>query len=109
MVLESKLSLPIPFWSGSQVYLRFLIHDVGREKNEVGQSPIYTPYARVSIRYDDGKLVEFVDLSFAEGEPSTRREIIGYYPHKEMKGLEFKAAMNKRTEFFQYTEDTIQI
>jgi len=109
IIMESKLSLPIPFWSGTQDYLRFLFHDVGRQKDKANRLPIYRPYARISTKYEDGRLVEFVLLDFETGKPVNRQEVIGYAPHKEMAGLDFKSAMAKRKELYQYTEDIIPL
>ncbi|HOU13728.1 MAG TPA: hypothetical protein PKZ84_11480 [Anaerolineae bacterium] len=110
IVLESTLSYPIPHQSGTEMYLRFLFFDKGRTASEAGTVPIYRPYARVSITYPKGTLVEYIDLGFESGQPVTRLgEVIGEYPHAAMANLDFKAAKARRTALFYYTQQIIPL
>jgi len=110
VVLESTLSYPIPCRCGEQVYLRFLIFDKGRTRNEAGRLPIYRPYVRVSVAYPEGRLVEYVELGFETGQEIRRLgEVIGEYPHAALAGLSFEAAKARRTALFYNTQQVLPL
>ncbi len=110
VALESTLSYPIPYANRGQVYLRFFVFDKGRAQANSGQVPVHRPHARVSAEYETGKLVEYVDLRFEEGQPVAQaRDVIGFYPHEAMANLSFEMAKAARTSLFYHTQQVIPL
>jgi len=110
VAMESELALPIPSRRGEKIYLRYLVHDRSKQRTDPGRINIHRPYARVSIAYDSGELVEFMQLGFAEGRRlGPFGEVIGHYPHPAMAGLDYQAATARRTDLDQRTEQVIPL
>ena len=110
ITLESVLSLPVPWRTGSQAFLRFLVYVKGAQKTAEGRYPIYAPYARLSVDCECGDLAEFVRFSFlgkrvgdAPGTP------IGYYRHPAIAMLNYDELMALQSRFRELTEKIMSV
>lgn len=107
--MESVLSFPVPTRRRDATYLRFIVYRRG-EAIEGKARPVYRPYARLSIEYPSGRLVEYLDLRFSQNlPPSGTAEPIGEAPNPAMATLSFQEVVAKHSALLAAIEAMIPL
>jgi hypothetical protein len=96
--LESSLSLPVPVYVNSNIYLSFLCF-IGKRLGNDRKIKIFRPNSCFIITIETAKIVSYLNYTFKDQfNNASWEKPIGEFPHPEIENLNIKGFREKRNE-----------